>query len=788
MTGQLGGRRPRRDNLPWDTSSFVGRDHQVVEVANRVRTQRLLTLVGTGGVGKTRLALQAARRTLDAFPHGVWYVELAGLRDPSLVPHAVARALAVTERSDQGVIESVTAYLAERDVLLVLDNCEHVSTACARVAETILQASRRSHLLTTSRHPLGLPGEVVWQVPSLSLSEQPGADARDASPSEAVRLFTERAQAAVPDFVLTAENAPAVATICQQLDGIPLALEMAAARLRAFSVQEIADRLDDRLQFLSAGSMAALPRHQTLRATMDWSYDLLNPDEQRLLQLLSVFASGCDYEAVEAVCGDGRARTIVLADLLARLVDRSLVQVDHQWAATRYQLLETVRQYAAQRLRASGEEVAVRKRHRAYFLGVAEQAQPALRGSEQTTWLRRLEVDHDNLRAALTHTDTSCSNDAWAQLRLATALGWFWRYAGHFSEGRRWLDAALASVPAAEATDRTHQPLVTMALINAGLLASSQGALEEAEGRFEPALARASQANDTVGTAWARHGLGRVAHLRGDYERSAALFEASLGEFAEVGDQGGRALSLMFLAIAASYRGAFDRAAEVFHRAEEIFRELGETWGLAWTLANLAHLDHLRGDEERAERLFRESLTLAQKLSAVWCIDTCLRGLAMIAAARGATERSVTLFAATEALHASTGTTMPEPARLASARQLEAVHDRLDAAVFDHAWSVGTSFTTAEAIDLALAPDQSVDGILPPPRSPREGPLSPRELEVAALIGRGLTNRQIADDLIISERTVHTHVGSILCKLDLSSRALVAVWAAERGLTSVTRR
>jgi predicted ATPase/DNA-binding CsgD family transcriptional regulator len=788
MTGQLGGCRPRRDNLPWDTSSFVGRDHQVVEVADLIRTHRLLTLSGTGGVGKTRLALQAARRTLDAFPHGVWYVELAGLRDPRLVLHAVARALTVTERPDQELTESAAAYLAERHVLLVLDNCEHLSTACARLAERILQASGRSHVLTTSRHPLGLPGELVWQVPSLSLPEQSGAGARAASPSEAVQLFTERAQAGVPDFVLTDANAPAVAAICQQLDGIPLALEMAAARLRAFSVQEIADRLDDRLQFLSTGSMAALPRHQTLQATMDWSYDLLDADEQRLLQRLSVFISGCDFEAIEAVCGDGRANTIVLADLLARLVDRSLVQVDHRRAASRYQLLETVRQYAAQRLRAFGEEVAVRGRHRAYFLGLAEQAQPALRGSNQATWLRRLEVDHGNLRAALVHTDASCSNDAWTRLRLATALGWFWRYAGHFSEGRRWLDAALASVPAAGAIDQTRQSLVTMAFINAGLLAFSQGALEAAEGRFETALARASQANDAAGIAWARHGLGRVAHLRGDYERSASLLEASLGDFAEVGDEGGRAYSLLFLAIAAGYRGAFDRAIELYHRTEQIFRELGETWGLAWTLANLAHLDHLRGDDERAERLFRESLPLAHELSAAWCIDACLRGLAMIASASGATVRSVTLFAAAEALHEATGTTMPEPARLVYARRLEAVRDCLDAAVFDQVWSVGTSFTTAEAIDLALAPDRLVDNAEPVKRPPCDSPLSPRELEVAALIGRGLTNRQIADDLIISERTVHAHVGSILRKLDLSSRALVAVWSAERGLTSVTRR
>jgi DNA-binding CsgD family transcriptional regulator/tetratricopeptide (TPR) repeat protein len=617
---------------------------------------------------------------------------------------------------------------------------------------------------------------------------QPGTAVQDTSSAEAVRLFTERAQAAVPAFVLTDENALAVAAICRQLDGIPLALEMAAARLRAFSVQEIADRLDDRLQFLSTGSMAALPRHQTLRATMDWSYDLLDADEQRLLQRLSVFASGCDFAAVDAVCGDGRASTIARADLLARLVDRSLVQVDHRRAASRFYLLETVRQYAAQRLRASGGEATVRGQHRAYFLSVAEQAQPALRGAEQVTWLRRLEVDHDNLRAALAHTDASCSNDGWARLRLATALGWFWRYAGHFSEGRRWLEAALASIPAAEDTDRTHRSLVTMAHINAGLLAFSQGALEEAEGRFETALARASQANDVVGTAWARHGLGRVAHLRGDYERSASLLEASLGDFADVDDQGGRALSLMFLAIAASYGGAFDRAVAIFHRAEAIFRELGETWGLAWTLANLAHLDHLRGDDERADYLFRESLTLAHELSAVWCVDTCLRGLAMIAGARGATERSVTLFAAADALHETTGTTMPEPARLASARRLEAVRERLDAVVFDYAWSVGASFTMAEAIDLALAPDRSVEDVQPLPRPPRDGPLSPRELEVAALIGRGLTNRQIADDLVLSERTVHTHVGSILRKLDLSSRALVAVWAAERGLASPTRR
>lgn len=404
-------------NLPAQLTSFVGREAAIVHVRGLLAGgggARLVTLIGAGGAGKTRLALQVAADLLDEYPDGVWLAELAALADPALVPHAVAAAVGVHEQADRTLMATLQEALRPRQLLLVLDNCEHLVTACAAVAEALLRSCPHLRILATSRELIGIGGEIAWRVPSLDLPEAGPSLALDqVARAEAVRLFVERAAAARPGFALTAENAPAVLQICQRLDGMPLAIELAAARMRVMSAQQIAARLDDRFRLLTGGSRVALPRQQTLRGALDWSHALLAAEEQVLFRRLAVFAGGWSLDAAEAVCAAGGITAGDVVDLLGRLVDKSLVWVDEQEEGPRYRLLETIREYAAEKLEAAGEAVAVRARHYDWCLALAERAQPHLTGAEQATWLGRLEREHDNLRTAL----------RWALDRQETAKG-----------------------------------------------------------------------------------------------------------------------------------------------------------------------------------------------------------------------------------------------------------------------------------------------------------------------------------------------------------------------------
>jgi non-specific serine/threonine protein kinase len=395
-------------NLPISLTSFIGREREIAEVtrllAGPPSESRLLTLTGAGGCGKTRLALRVAGEALGDFPDGVWLVELAALADPALVAGAVAMAVGVREVPGRALTESLVDHLRDRTLLLILDNCEHLVAAAAGLADVLLRSCPRLRVLATSREPLGSAGETIWRVPSLTLPPLSAADAPLLEPLtryEAVRLFVERARAAVPAFAPSAENAPALVEICRRLDGIPLAIELAAARVRVFSAAQIAARLDDRFRLLTAGPRTALPRQQTLRATVDWSYDLLAEPERALLRRLSVFAGGWTFEAAEAVAAGDGIQTHAVLDLMAQLVDKSLVIAEEQRGAVRYRLLETIRAYARDRLLEAGEAERTRDRHLAYFLGLAEEAEPRLRGAEERVTLDRLEAEHANLQAAL---------------------------------------------------------------------------------------------------------------------------------------------------------------------------------------------------------------------------------------------------------------------------------------------------------------------------------------------------------------------------------------------------
>jgi predicted ATPase len=472
-----------RHNLPAPLNRFVGRDHEITDVQRALASTRLLTLTGAGGVGKTRLAIEVAPQVRADYPDGVWLVELAPLADPALVPNAVAAALGVTlsgERAREVLAES----LRGKHLLLVLDNCEHLIEACAALAEALLRACPALHILATSREALNIPGEGMWRVPPMAAAES-------------ARLFADRARSAAPDFALTARTAPLVERICARLDGIPLAIELAAARVRALPVEQIAARLDDRFRLLTGGTRTALPRQQTLRGSIDWSYDLLSEPERALLRRLAAFAGGWTLEAAEAVCAGGGVEAGDVLDLLTRLVDKSLVaaQTDEGGEVTRYGLHETIRQYAAEKLAERGEADAARRRHARYYLGfVRENAPPVLRrtgepvqypfGAGTTPWLRRLEGERDNLRAALAWglREATDPGDVDAGVQLALWLSELWRVRGSRSEAGAWLERALGHTDPAARTRTRAQLLNALAdsVLHAGDVARADALTREA--------------------------------------------------------------------------------------------------------------------------------------------------------------------------------------------------------------------------------------------------------------------------------------------------------------------
>jgi predicted ATPase/transcriptional regulator with XRE-family HTH domain len=511
------------NNLPLALTGFIGREEQRA-IARRLLGQsqaaggyRLLTITGAGGAGKTRMALQLAGDMLAEYPDGVWLVELAPLGDPALVPQAVASAVGAREEPGRPLLATLIDLLRSRHLLLVLDNCEHLVTACAEVVPALLSACPHLRVLATSREPLRSSGEVTWQVPALT-----APDPRHLPPVdefiryEAVQLFVERAQAASPAFAVLSEDVPAIAQICHRLDGMPLAIELAAARIRVLSVPQIAARLEDCFRLLTAGTRTGLSRHRTLKATMDWSYELLSSPEQVLLGRLAVFAGGFSLEAAETVCGGVGLDEPRILDLLSGLLDKSLILRERQRGAARYRLLEPIRQYAAQVLARSGDLTSVRRQHHDWCLRLAEGAEAQLWTAEQRDWLARLETEHDNLRAALDWC-TTAEGEAESGLRLARALWQFWLLRGYFSDGRHWLESLLTVAP-------IRTPLRAGALVHACALAARQN-LDEAAAMAEQAIVAYSELDDPRGCVQAMHIRGMVAWLQFDYPRACKLFE-----------------------------------------------------------------------------------------------------------------------------------------------------------------------------------------------------------------------------------------------------------------------
>lgn len=771
-------------NLPLALTSFIGREREQREVRALLGAVRLVTLTGAGGVGKTRLALAVAAAVVDQYQDGVWLVELAPVADPIHVAKTVASTLEVAEQPGRPVRDSLVDALRPRHLLLVLDNCEHLVQACAELVEALLRACPELSFLATSRQSLHVPGETTWRMPSMPVPPMASVPSDELlAHFDATRLFVERARSGLPGFAVSDQNGPAIVRICSRLDGIPLAIELAAARLSVLGLDQIDERLHDRFRLLTAGNWTALPRQQTLRATLDWSFGLLTAREHIVFQRLAVFAGGWTLEAAEDICAVEGIGSEEILDLLAGLIDKSLVVADEAGESRRYQLLETMREYGWEKLRAAGEEMAVRDRHRDWLLALAEEADRRLRGPAQAGWLTRLEREHDNFRAALAWC-VGEKRDPEAGLRLAGALAWFWRLHGHLSEGRRWLTLALAP-PGEEASSARCR-----ALNGAGLLTFAQSGYVTAAALFDESLGLARELGDASAMAWALHGLGRVAEETSDFARANAVLEESLVLFRTCQDTAGRAYSLLFLANVARECADYVRAAALYGETIALAREVGDTWVLGWTFEHAANLALLQGDVPRAAALFLEGLVLLDTIRATWGIASCLLGLAEVAGVQGQPDRAARLFGAEQALRAMLGTSTPDFDHAAHRRGLTTARIALGEERFDALAAEGQAMSIDEVVAYALTADNGAEQRDHRAKRHSELPtstlLTPREQEVAALIARGYTNRQIAATLVITPRTADTHVRNVLTKLELHSRAQVAAWATEHGLLAAS--
>ena len=729
-----------KSNLPTPVTSFVGRHAELAAAGKLLRRSRLVTLTGPGGSGKTRLAVELARTSLESFPDGVWLVELEAVSDPAMVPASLAAVLGIGESASLGVAgetsrpltDRLIDYLRGKDLLVVLDNCEHLIQACAQVAERVLRSAPRTRFLVTSRERLGVGGEALLAVTPLGVPGPQELALGQIARSDAVQLFVDRATDVQRAFVLDAGTAPAVGHICRRLDGIPLAIELAAARVRILPPLQIAARLDDRFGLLTSGSRAVLPRHQTLRAAIDWSYELLAGPERDLFGRLSVFAGGFTLEAAEEVCGDDGAEPAAVLESLSRLVDQSLV-ISSGTGQARFRMLETLRRYAAERLGESGTAEKLQRRHAEYFLRLAEQAEPMLRGPQQGAWLRALESDRDNFSAAM---DWAFRRDPDVAVRLTSALAYFWLIGRRRSEVRQRLAEAVNVARGASPANRAK------ALIWAALLADVEGRADEAATQareayelskdagdpwwlalgeailglalglhgeirqagelLEAGRARFRKAGDGWGAAIATMLLGYVSAVAADRDRATALARESLEGFRAAGDQWGQTMALELLGLLARHRGAFDDAISAYEEALGVVRDLGLRDEVPFLLADLGDLHVHLGDFETAAVLHKEALDLAQDLGARDAAALARSGLALAARRQGHYERARELHLQALSFYREAARTSEMAYSLASLGYVEELRGDLDAAQACHQESLRLTANLTDATLVAL--------------------------------------------------------------------------------------
>jgi predicted ATPase/DNA-binding CsgD family transcriptional regulator len=728
--------------LPAPRSRLIGRQDELEALAALCRENDppLITVVGPGGCGKTRLALAHAEAQQAAFSDSARLVELASIVQPSVVPNAVAAAIGLREQSEQPLLEVIVEHLGQAEMLLVIDNCEHVLESVRSLVDRLLDACPGVRVLATSRAPLGVAGERVWQVPPLPQSD-------------AVELFVDRALAARRTVSFDEHALETVEEVCRRLDGLPLAIELAAARLNVLAVDDLLVRLGDP-RLLGTERPLAEPRQRTLDATIEWSYSLLGEPDRNLFRRLAVFVGGWAPRAAEAVA-DGSV------DALGRLVDQSLIVVDERAGQARHHFLETIRAYAGERLDESGEAPDLRRRHAAFFCALALEAGGGLLERAPGDWVQRLRVDQDNLRAAL---DWLARNDPPASVATASGLWWFWFRAGLWHEGRLRLETLLAGCG-------EESPAMVRALTGLGALAWAQGDHVAAQARLEEsvALARRLQLSDDVGIATTFLSMEILG--QGDESRARQLVDESVARLRDSTQQVAFALSLASVGSVELAVGDHAAARAALEQSVGLLRELDDGWGLALPLRNLGLVAFREGDLERATELVGESITTLGAPADPWFGSRGLESMAAIATARGEFARAARLFGAGEALRASSGAAVLPYYRRDYDSSLARIRAGLDARSVAEAWSQGR----------AMRPEQAVAYALSSSDEPEPNPLSPREREVLDLLSQGLSNRAITEQLVITEKTTEAHVSSILRKLNLTSRAQAAVWAVQHA-------
>jgi predicted ATPase/DNA-binding CsgD family transcriptional regulator len=754
--------------LPAEVTSFVGRRQERAEVKRLLSLARLVTLTGVGGVGKTRLAFRTAADLQKAFSDGVYVAQLADLNDPELLEQVVVSAVGIRDPSGHPFV-ALTSYLGDDRALLVLDNCEHLPDACGHFVSELLRACPQLRVLTTSREALRIEGEHLFVVPPLSTPD-PG---EPLTPSrlqryEATNLLVDRAAAVLPDFSVTQENCAAVAQLCQTLDGIPLSVELAAARLPGLSPKQIVHRLEDRFHLLTEGDRQAPARHQNLSALIEWSFELCSPEEQLLWARASIFPGSFDLPAAEAICSGGELTRDRVLETVAGLVTKSILIRDENTGEARYRMLETIRQYGRPRLAEPDSEESLQRRHREWYYRVASRAKQEWFGANQPEWLARLQSDHANLRAALDLSFAS-PKEARTGLDLAASLWFYWIATGFLTEGRRWLHRGLE-------LDREASPARNTALWVAAWLAAVQGDFQAATAMLDEARAMGRSRGDSAVLAYVAQTEGMSALLQNDLPRARGLFEEALGRHRLAEDPAGVANDLMQLCVIASLEGDPEGATTFGQECLSIYDAYGERWYKSYALCDLGISLWQQGNADEAAAVERESLLLSRSFNQKLGIGMSVEVLAWIAVTNGDFGRAAHLLGALQEIWRAIGVPESGLGHFTGYHEqcVARAREELGEQEFDHFRSAGEGFDLDELVAYAL--DE---------HSPRERdsatptPLTPRELEVAELLGKGKTNKEIATILLIAPRTAEGHVEHILTKLGFATRTQVAAWVAQ---------
>lgn len=770
---------PRLGNLPAELTTFVGRRHELAEVRRLLAASRLVTLTGVGGAGKTRLALRAANDARRGFQDGVWFVDLASVADPSLLPPVVSATLGLLDQVVDRAAERLAEYLRDKQLLLVFDNCDHLRDPCAVLAGRLLSQSPGLHVLATSRQTLGVTGEHVYPVPPMTLPPgDPAVSLETAAVSEAVALFVDRARAVRPSFALTEDSVAASVAVCRRLDGIPLAIELAAARLSALSVEELLERLQDRYRLLVGGSTSALPRHQTLRELVGWSWNLCTEHERTIWSDAAIFRSGFDLAAAEAVCADNEVAREEVLDVLTALAQKSVLTPHENRGRVRYHMLDTLQQFGQEQLQGTGRRGAVLERHRAHYAEMASQAYAVRFGQHQREWLERLQLELANLRVAL---DTSFGKPSAVDsgLELAADLWFFWAASGRANEGRQWLDRGLRLA-------RASTPIRTRAMEFYAYLCLMQDDLVAARPMVAEARTAAQSQADARNLAWVTQLRAMVALSEGDLAAAQPLFVEALAAHRDNRDQIGAADTSTMLALVNVLLMRLSEAEKVCRDAIATCESHGERWLKTYLIWDLGLAAWRGGNSDESRVYAREALRLARDLDEPIAISLCLELLAWNLDAGTDAALAVRLLGAVRSVLQSVGWGRNGVPVFGSAGLtkfhddcLVRLHDRLAPSEIDAAFEEGAAMTRERIIAAALGETAPRASRVTHARNAEPGMLTRRELEVADLVAQGLSNKDIAATLVISQRTAEAHVEKILTKLGFTSRARIAAWMVE---------